>query len=84
MSEPTTLQDDRARRRAEERVRTSPTLRHYADVILEAARGNEADEQWVATASEAEILAWAEDLRDCERDVIAREEIPPETGRAWE
>jgi hypothetical protein len=84
MSELTALQDDRERRRAEERVRTSPALRQYADIILEAARGNEADEQWVATASEAEILTWAEDLRDSERDIIAREEIPPETGRAWE
>jgi len=84
MSEPTTLQDARERQRAELRVRASAVLRPYADVILDAARGNEADEQWVATASEAEILAWAEDLRDSERDVVAREETPPETGRAWE
>lgn len=84
MSEPTTLQDDRERSRAEARVCASPALRPYADIILEAARGNEADEQWVATASEAEILSWAEDLRDSERDVVAREETPAETGRAWE
>jgi hypothetical protein len=84
MSEPTTVQDARERQRAELRVRTSPALRPYADVILDAARGNEADEQWVATAPEAEIVAWAEDLRDGERDTVAREETPPDTGRAWE
>jgi hypothetical protein len=84
MSEPTTVQDDRERLRADLRVRASPALRPYADIILEAARGNEADEQWVATAPESEIVAWAEDLRDSERDVVAREETPPETGRAWE
>jgi len=84
MAEPTTLQDNRERCRAEERVYASPALRPYADIILEAARGNEADEQWIATTSEAEIVAWAEDLRDSERDAIAREEIPPETGHAWE
>ena len=84
MAEPTAVQDDRERRHAEDRVRASPVLRPYADIILEAARGNETDELWVATAPEAEILAWAENLRDTERGVIAREETPTETGRAWE
>jgi hypothetical protein len=84
MAEPTPSQDIRERCRSEERVLGSPALRLYADVILEAARGSEADEQWVATASEADILQWAEDLRDIAREAIAREEIPPETGRPWE
>jgi hypothetical protein len=84
MAEPTTVQDNRERLRAEERIYASSVLRPYADIILDAARGNEADEQWIATASEAEILRWAEDLRDGERDIIAREETPTETGRAWE
>ena len=84
MSELTNAEDSRERLRAEERVQCSAALRPYADILLEAARGNEADWQWVATAPEAEILQWAEDLRDSERDAIAREEIPPETGHAWE
>lgn len=84
MAEPTAIQDILEQCRSEERVLSSPVLRPYADIILEAARGSEADEQWVATATEAEILAWAEDLRDSEREAIAREEIPVETGRAWE
>jgi len=84
MAEPTASQDIRERCRSEERVLASPALRPYADIILEASCGSEAEEQWVATATEAEILAWAEDLRDIEREAIAREEVPVETGRAWE
>lgn len=84
MAEPTAVQDILERCRSEERVFASPVLRPYADIILEAAHGSETEEQWVATASEAEILAWAEDLRDMQREAIAREETPPETGRAWE
>jgi hypothetical protein len=84
MAQLTNEQDNRERQRAEGRVRTSDALRPYAEIILAAARGNEADWQWVATASEPEILRWAEELRDSERDDIAREETPPETGHAWQ
>ena len=84
MTQLTNEQDNRERLRAEERVQASPTLRPYADIILAAARGNEADWQWVATAPESQIIRWAEEIRDSQRDAIAREETPPETGRAWQ
>ncbi|BDI34284.1 hypothetical protein CCAX7_63350 [Capsulimonas corticalis] len=83
MSELTNAQDNQVRLRAEDRVRSSPDLRSYAEIILNAARGDESDWEWIATASEGEILRWAEDLRDSERDEIARDEIPVETGQAW-
>jgi hypothetical protein len=47
------------------RVEGSQNLRPYRDLLLDCDRpGYEEHLAWVASASEADIIAWAEDLWD--------------------
>jgi hypothetical protein len=50
------------------RVHASETLSAYRDLLLDYDWSNaEEHAQWVATAPEAEIVAWAETIRRDER-----------------
>jgi hypothetical protein len=62
-------------RQAQERVLASPQLKPYAEVLLADWPEAETHWQWVLTASEDELVAWAQ-----EADV--RQEQEDEPGRA--
>ncbi|HEU4752218.1 MAG TPA: hypothetical protein VFU47_03845 [Armatimonadota bacterium] len=53
---------------AESRVNASETLSAYRDLLLDYDWSNEDEHmEWVATAPEAELVAWAETIRRDER-----------------
>jgi hypothetical protein len=84
MAELLNEQDNRERMRAAERLETSTALRDYADILLSGEPQDEQYWQWLATASEAELIVWAEDARDDRRNRVLIEEIAPEWEEDWQ
>ena len=56
-------------RAAAQRIADHPELEEYRDLLLEYGWDNQDDHlEWVATAPIAEIIAWAQDIREDENE----------------
>jgi hypothetical protein len=84
MAELLNEQDNRERQRASDRLRESPILREYADILLTGEPQDEEYWQWLATAPDAEVIQWAEDARDHRRDRILTDEVAPDREEDWQ
>jgi hypothetical protein len=84
MTQITNYQANQERQRAYARVQASVALKPYLGILFGDLLEDEPDWQWVATAPEAEICQWAEELRDSQEEPDGREEITSERDEDWQ
>jgi hypothetical protein len=84
MTQLTDYEDNRERQRAYARCQASSALRPYTSILFGDLLEDEPDWQWVATAPESEIIRWAEERRDMEKEPDGHEEVTSERDEDWQ